>query len=68
MLSLAVSLVTESFAQNASTSLRGAVTDTTGAAIPGATVSILNNAVGTVATAKTNGQGEYAFQQLTPGK
>ncbi len=64
----AVSLAMESFAQNASTSLRGAVTDTTGAAIPGATVSLVNSAVGTVATAKTNGQGEYAFQQLTPGK
>jgi hypothetical protein len=68
VLLFAVSLAAVSFAQNASTSLRGAVTDTSGAAIPGATVSILNSAVGTVATAKTNGQGEYAFQQLTPGK
>jgi len=64
----AVSLATKSFAQTASTSLRGAVTDSSGAAIPGATVSIVNNAIHTSATAKTNGQGEYAFQQIAPGK
>ncbi len=55
-------------AQNASTSLRGSVTDATGAAIPGAIVSIKNNSVGTTSSTKSNGQGEYAFQQVTPGK
>ena len=63
---LAISMV--SFAQNASTSLRGAITDTTGAAIPGANVSIKNLALGAVNVTKSNGQGEYSFQQVTPGK
>ncbi len=59
---------TWAFAQNASTSLRGTVTDVSGAAIPGASVTIKNASIGTVAVTRSNGQGEYAFQQLTPGK
>ncbi|MBB5056819.1 hypothetical protein HDF16_001504 [Granulicella aggregans] len=55
-------------AQNASTSLRGSVTDSTGAAIPGAAVSIKNNANGSDSSTKANGQGEYSFQQIAPGK
>lgn len=54
--------------QNASTSLRGTVTDTTGASIPGAVVTIQNMSVGTTSLTKSNGQGEYSFQQVTPGK
>ena len=57
----------ESFGQNASTSLRGLVTDSTGAAIPGASVVIVNAANGVKADAVTNSQGEYSFQQIAPG-
>jgi hypothetical protein len=59
---------TSALAQSASTSLRGTVTDTSGAAIPGASVSIKNNSVGAAAVTHSNGQGEYSFQQVAPGK
>ena len=55
------------FGQNASTSLRGLVTDSTGAAIPGATVVITNAANGVKVDAVTNSQGEYSLQQISPG-
>jgi hypothetical protein len=55
-------------AQNASTSLRGTVTDPTGAVVPGAIVEITNPAVGFKSAATADGRGEYSFQQLTPGK
>lgn len=61
-------LATWASAQNASTSLRGTITDTSGAAIPGASISIKNASVGSSAVSRSNGQGEYSFQQLTPGK
>ena len=53
--------------QNASTSLRGVVSDATGAIVPRASVTIENASVGFQATAVANAQGEYGFQQLTPG-
>ena len=69
--SLLVVLLCTSFtllAQNASTSLRGLVTDSTGAVIGGATITIKNTELGTDSVGRSNGQGEYAFQQVTPGK
>ena len=60
-------LTVPALAQNAATSLRGTVSDATGAVLTSATVSITNNSVGTVSTTKSNKQGEYAFQQVTPG-
>lgn len=56
------------FGQNATTSFRGVVTDTTGAAIPAATITLKSTEKGNVVSASSNGQGEYSFQQLTPGK
>ena len=64
---LVLSLAGVSFGQNASTSLRGLVTDPTGAAIPGATVVIVNSANGARVDAVTNSQGEYSLQQIPPG-
>ncbi|RSL14819.1 outer membrane receptor protein involved in Fe transport [Edaphobacter aggregans] len=55
------------FGQNASTSLRGLVTDPAGAAIPGASVVIVNAANGVRVDAVTNSQGEYSLQQIAPG-
>jgi hypothetical protein len=54
-------------AQNATTSLRGVVTDSTGAAIPGATIKLVDPAIGYSTVIKSDGRGEYSFQQLTPG-
>jgi hypothetical protein len=49
------------------TSLRGAVTDPSGAVIPGATVSIVNKATSVTLTQIAGGSGEYQFQQIPPG-
>lgn len=55
-------------AQSAGTSaLAGTVTDPSGAAIPGATVTITNNATGQTRTANTGSDGSYRFTLLPPG-
>jgi hypothetical protein len=45
----------------------GQVTDASGAAIPGAAVTITNRATGWQRSLKTNGEGEFDFTQLQPG-
>lgn len=54
-------------AQQATTSLNGVVTDTSGALVPGASVTITRAATGEVHQTTANAHGEYQFQQLTPG-
>jgi len=49
------------------TSLRGTITDPSGALIPGADVTIQNQANGLKATQTANSSGEYQFQQIAPG-
>ncbi len=49
------------------TSLRGAVTDPSGAAIPNATVRIINVGTNAARTDTTDAQGEYTFVQVVPG-
>lgn len=65
---LTLSLVTVSvmLAQNAG--VQGVVTDSSSAAVPGATVSIANVDTGVTATASTNQEGRYAFPSLIPGR
>ena len=46
--------------------LSGAVADSSGALIPGAEVTVTNDATGEVATSLTDGIGEYEFS-LQPG-
>jgi hypothetical protein len=48
-------------------SLNGTVTDTSGAVISGATVTLANPATGTSKTATTNATGFYSFTELAPG-
>ncbi|HKH99548.1 MAG TPA: TonB-dependent receptor [Candidatus Sulfotelmatobacter sp.] len=55
------------FAQSATTSLRGTVTDPTGAAIPGAKVTLSSAERGIVHTATSGASGGYEFLQLQPG-
>jgi hypothetical protein len=57
-----------SFAQDATTSLRGLVTDPTGAVVPGATVTLLDSATGQRLTATSKGSGEYQLAQIPPAK
>jgi len=61
---LAVSVLAS--AQSATTSLRGTVTDTKGAVLPGATVTINDPATGFTRTGKTDGQGVYQLLQVPP--
>jgi hypothetical protein len=49
------------------TSLRGDITDPSGALIPGAQITITNKATGLKSTQTANSSGEYAFAQIVPG-
>ena len=55
-----------SFAQTGAVSLRGQVTDPTGASIPGATVTV-TGANGVIQQAQTDQQGRYVFRGLAAG-
>ncbi len=54
-------------AQQYSGTIVGTVTDTTGAAIPGATVTVTNTGTGAKVSQKSGGQGEFTFAQLPIG-
>ncbi len=56
-----------SLAQQVTATLSGTITDTSGAAIPNATVTAQNADTGYVAHATTNGQGEYRIDLLPVG-
>jgi hypothetical protein len=45
----------------------GTITDPSGAAVPGATVTLKNNATGVTTTVTSNGTGAYRFSFLNPG-
>ena len=63
---LLLSLSTSMFAQGNAT-LSGAVTDSTGAVIPGAVVTVTNDTTGMAPTRVTNESGNYEFTNLLPG-
>src|ERR1022692_4817167 len=66
---LAASLLvfqTLSFAQSATTSLRGTISDSKGLVIAGASVTLSNAATGFSRATKTDGQGVYQFLELPP--
>lgn len=54
--------------QETTTSVRGIVTDQTGAAIPGASVELANKAIDVQKQTTADDKGEYQFQQLVPSK
>jgi Carboxypeptidase regulatory-like domain len=56
------------WAQTGTTSLRGTVTDKSGAAITGAQVTLLSQEQGQERAAQTKNGGEYEFLLLPPGK
>jgi Carboxypeptidase regulatory-like domain len=64
---LAVGFCGVAWPQASLTSLRGTITDPSGAVIPGATVSIVNKASSVTSTQTASGSGEYQFQQIPPG-
>ena len=55
------------FAQVINATLRGTVTDATGALIPGVEISATETETGVVSTALTNESGTYQFPSLQPG-
>jgi outer membrane receptor protein involved in Fe transport len=54
------------FGQAVYGSIYGSVTDSTGAAIPDATVTVKDEAKGTSVTAQSNGAGEFTIEHLIP--
>ena len=54
-------------AQTIRGALTGTVTDSTGAVVPGATVTVTNKATGISETTTSNAQGSYTFPLLQPG-
>ena len=61
-------LVSHSFAQGTSSRITGTITDTSGAAVPGALVSITNEATKQTLTANTSDSGTYSFDLIPIGK
>lgn len=54
------------FAQSATTSLRGTITDAKGAVVSGAKVTLFNKATGFSRTVTTDDQGAYQFLEVPP--
>src|SRR5579875_747693 len=56
------------YGQDVNASLGGSVTDSSGAAIPNAILTLTNEATGFKTTFTTSATGEYNFTNLTPGR
>jgi hypothetical protein len=67
LLALIVTCAGPADAQVTSGSITGTVKDTSGAVIPGATVTVLNAATGVTRTVSTNEVGAFALPTLPPG-
>src|SRR6266567_3400082 len=66
MILIAIGAIT-TFAQTGTSSITGTVLDVNGAAVPGATVTALNEATGVVYTQTSNDSGLYSFSSLPVG-
>ncbi len=56
------------YCQATAASMVGTVTDASGAAVPGATVTLVNTSTGTKYTETSNGIGYYRFANIPPGQ
>ena len=61
-----LSVATVAFSQTSTTSLRGVVKDSSGALVPGAAISLANQATGNAYHAVTNSAGYYIFPIVVP--
>jgi hypothetical protein len=64
---LLVLLATPTWAQTATSSIRGTVTDAQSRVVVGATVTITNRATNATRTLRTNETGGFSFELVTPG-
>jgi hypothetical protein len=64
----AISAAALCFAQTSTTELSGTVYDSSGAVLPGASVTAMNEATGTTLKQLSNGAGLYAFPSIAVGK
>lgn len=61
-------LIPPSWAQGSTAGgLRGTVTDTTGAVLPGSTLTLVDSGTGAVRTQISNNTGQYSFSDVPPG-
>ena len=60
-------LCTAAFSQESTGRIQGAVTDQTGGAVAGASVTVTDTQRGTARTLTTDAAGEYNAPELTPG-
>jgi hypothetical protein len=65
---LCLAVCTVAYAQAGSAQLGGIVSDSSGALIPGVTITVTNTDTGVVTTTITNDSGSYNFPSLQPGK
>jgi hypothetical protein len=66
-LALLLSFATSTRAQGTTSRVTGTVTDTAGAAVPGATVTLTNEATNGSLATTTNDSGDYVFDLIQPG-
>src|ERR1041385_1596954 len=64
---LVLAVIPQAAWSQGTTSLSGNVTDTTGAVIPGAEITLTNPATNATRTTTTNEIGAYVFAQVPPG-
>jgi Carboxypeptidase regulatory-like domain len=64
--SCVLALGTLAFAQSATTSVRGTISDAKGAVVPGASVTLSNKSTGFSRTGQTDDQGTYQFLEVPP--
>src|SRR5712691_886200 len=67
VLIFAAALAPAAFAQTGTSNITGTVRDTTGAVVPGASVTAKNDATGATNTQTTTDSGLYAFSSLPVG-
>ncbi|HEX5235080.1 MAG TPA: carboxypeptidase-like regulatory domain-containing protein [Silvibacterium sp.] len=68
VLALLLGLAVIGFAQSATTSLRGVISDPSGAVVPGASITLTAAATGQKFTATSGTSGEYSFIQIPPAR
>jgi len=64
---LALLVVAPVFSQSTNSTVTGTISDSSGAVLPGVTVTATNTATGVVTTVLTNESGSYNFPSLLPG-